>query len=497
MNEQTKKLLILVAGALYFNFLFWKQSLGINLPLFTLILIPVMLSVNGGKRFKLNLMLSLILALFTALQVVWINNFLSIFLHFVSWFLVAGYVFQPSLRLPELAVLTSWLNHLKLKPALLPLFRLLPKNEKRTRRSYSFVRLSILPLIVFFVFLFIYKKAVPTFDIFLGDMFSSISDFFDWIFRGISMDHILFVLFGIFLINGLVFNYRIKFLAETDASLSEDLTRKRSRPFAGFLRDYRFQNKITLLLKKEYLGGLILLFLVNMLLLMVNIIDISTIWFDFEYTQGFNLSQFVHEGTYLLILSILLSMTIILYLFRGNLNYYPKNKWILLLAYLWMIQNMILLISVGIRNYHYIAHFDLTYKRIGVYVFLAATFIGLFSMLYKIAFRKTFFFLMKFNSWSVIWILVLTASFNWDAVIAKHNLDHSGPRPIDRFYLMRLSDKSLPVLYENRDMLNVHQLEQLDYRIDQFVNKELEQDWQGWNYADYIVLQKLKLLDAF
>ena len=65
--------------------------------------------------------------------------------------------------------------------------------------------------------------------------------------------------------------------------------------------------------------------MVNVLLLVVNIIDINWLWIDFNPKSIDNLSQLVHEGTYVLIFSILLSMAIIEYFFRGNINFYKKN----------------------------------------------------------------------------------------------------------------------------------------------------------------------------
>ena len=69
----------------------------------------------------------------------------------------------------------------------------------------------------------------------------------------------------------------------------------------------------------------------NVLLLVVNAIDINWIWFGFKPAPGFDLTQFVHEGTYVLILSILVAMGIVLWFFRRNLNFYepglPLLRW--------------------------------------------------------------------------------------------------------------------------------------------------------------------------
>jgi hypothetical protein len=78
-------------------------------------------------------------------------------------------------------------------------------------------------------------------------------------------------------------------------------------------------------LKKEFIAGIFLLLILKSLILVVSSIDIYWVWFNFKW-EGQYLKQFVHEGTYLLILSILISIALILFLFRGNHNFYKKIK---------------------------------------------------------------------------------------------------------------------------------------------------------------------------
>ena len=56
-----------------------------------------------------------------------------------------------------------------------------------------------------------------------------------------------------------------------------------------------------------------------------------------------------------------------------DLNFYQKNKWLRYGAYAWLFQNAVLVVSVLFRDYYYIAHMGLAYKRIGVLVFFASS----------------------------------------------------------------------------------------------------------------------------
>jgi hypothetical protein len=115
--------------------------------------------------------------------------------------------------------------------------------------------------------------------------------------------------------------------------------------------------------------GLIFVFMMNALLVLLNIIDIQFTWIGFDPAQVDNLAYYVHNGTYLLIFSIVMSMLLLLYFFRGNQNFYTKNRFLKFGAYFWIVQNAFMALSVGLRNLYYIEYYyALSYKRIGVMI---------------------------------------------------------------------------------------------------------------------------------
>ena len=250
------------------------------------------------------------------------------------------------------------------------------------------------------------------------------------------------------------------------------------------------------LLKNEFRTGIIMIVLVNILLLIINVIDISTIWINFEYTTSFDLKQFVHEGTYLLILSILLSIGIMIYFFRKNLNFYPNINILKIVSYIWIVQNVILLTSVIIRNSHYIHYFGLAYKRIGVFFFLALVVFGLVTLYFKIKNKKTTFWLIKFNSWAVYIGFVLFAVPDWDIIIAKHNLSHPIRNNMETSFLLTFDNKALPLIDQNKEILkqstqyNTYQYFYDSYetvyenRVNEMMKKYEEKSLLSWNYAD-------------
>ena len=95
-------------------------------------------------------------------------------------------------------------------------------------------------------------------------------------------------------------------------------------------------------------------------------------------------SNQVHNGINALIASIIIAIIIILYFFRGNLNFYKNNKKLKVVTFIWIFLNLILVINIVIKDCQYIYYFGFTYKRIGVLVYLLLTLIGLFTTFIKV-----------------------------------------------------------------------------------------------------------------
>ena len=119
---------------------------------------------------------------------------------------------------------------------------------------------------------------------------------------------------------------------------------------------------------------------------------------------------------------------------------------------------------------------------------------GLAYLYLKIKEKRSFFYLLRRNSWAIWGILLVTASVNWDIGITKFNLSDI-PRSQDvdlRFLAYTLSDKNLYFLEENSIELSKKitpkylSIEKMikDKRF-QFHKRTKDYTWLSWNYADY------------
>jgi hypothetical protein len=496
-----------IALTLIFNLLFWHEKLGVNLLLFIFLLTIAAFVLNKDSIKSKNAMLVMLALLYSCGMVIYNNSIFSSFACISSFIVLVGYIHQPEMKTVLSALFTS-LGSFSLFPYNVLEETRLAKNRFRVfAKVLKAVKLGFIPVIVFFVFYGIYAYANPIFNNYSNSFWDWIKQFLNQLLIDYPPERFIFIFFGLFIITGVLFNRNVRVFLKIDKSFLGELIRDKYKKLVSriddrfdygrmFKRIFKFKMNS---LKTEYKTGVILIILVNFLILILNIIDISFVWFGFDSSRVDNLAYFVHEGTYYLIFSILLSMAILLYFFRGNLNFYSKNSLLKYGAYLWITQNGIMAISLILRNYYYIEYYyALSYKRIGVMIFILLTFIGLVTMFIKISGRKTIFYLLKVNGAAIFVVMILMGSLNWDENIAKFNLQNPDKRSIDVEYLFSLSDDVLPVLDEHKELLNQNfyfregwrryqnnGLEELKTRVRNFLDSQNGYTWLSWNYTDW------------
>lgn len=490
--KKTIKVVVLLVGTVLFSILFWHQKIGFNAAIFTVFVIASLLYFYPESIKSKNAVIIYIGTLLTSIAIFFYSSILSIFVWICSLLLLQTFVHYSEFRTILYGSFSAFLEYITS-------FALFAenstKNEKTGRKSkkiFKILRLIIIPFFVFFIFLWIYRAAVPTFDSIVERIFFAIDNWFRNIFKDISFDFIFMLLWGFATMAWYYYKRRNNVLLEEEKKYSDVIKRQKGKELFNISNPRGLKP----LLKFENSIAIILVISVNVLLFTVNVIDISTIWFSFKYSLGFDLKQFVHEGTYLLIISILLSMAIMLFFFRLNINFYSKNKFLKNLSYLWIFQNTVLLISVVIRNLHYINHFALAYLRIGLFFFLLMVIVGLITLFIKIKNVKSLFYLLRVNTWALYIAFVIFAMFDWDTIIAKYNLEHYPKAFVEASFMLTLDAKTYPFLDKKRELLNQpdslnsykrfdsdYQTE-FDNKILEFMEKQKQISWLSSNIAD-------------
>ena len=264
-------------------------------------------------------------------------------------------------------------------------------------------------------------------------------------FNFISIDWCIFTVFGFFLLFGLFKQYVIRNVNDADIQSPDNLQ--------TITLDQHLLTDLgkTLSVPNELLTGIILFCMLNVVLLCVNGIDVFYMWIANRLPAGITIAEYLHDGTDTLIISIIMAIAVILFVFRGFLNFFERNKWLKALAYLWITQNAILVITTANRNWWIIESSGLTRRRIGVYVYLLLCLVGLTTAFIKVMERKSNWFLFRKNAWVFYAVFIISCFINWDELIVNYNCKNFKELElgyIDRGYQAQLSHTSLATLFE-------------------------------------------------
>jgi hypothetical protein len=480
--------------ALLFSYLFYKQSLGINFLIFEFCALALLFIF---KQIDLtNPKIKFALAGFGISIISFVWNF-SAFAFIVN--LLFSIYFIGILSYPLLK------NHFNsfffgISSMFLSIFKFIKclnssaKSRNSAIKKIWKTKIYLIPISIILIFVTIYRNSNPYFNSIVISFEKYTINKIPNLFEYIDENWLFLFVVGTLLSSFIIFRSTLADLVQYDRNSKDQIIRARKR--------MHFDSKPNALHTEAKLGVL-LLFILNGILMVLNSIDIYWVWFNFKW-DGTILKQFVHEGTYLLIFSILLSIVIVLYYFRANQNFNPKIKRLKTLSYLWIAQNIILCISVGIRNYWYIDYFNLAYKRIGVIIFLLITIYGLYTVYLKLKHKKSFGYLLSKNTYSILFILLFFSLFNWDVLIAKYNFRNANKAFLHLDYMQTLGDKALPYLEKSLyELTSIKQQQQVIFRFDtvylsaeeyvnsinnrktEFLKKDENIDWRSWNYSEY------------
>ncbi len=490
-----KKNLAFLGFLLTFHLLFWQQGPGLNLSLFTLASVVWFYAnkpFSKPKKLEVLLASSFLICSFSHLL---INSYLSTVMSAFTFITFYSYLHLRNHSVAENFV-NGALAFFSFRNPILPAPLLNPTKPKPAGLLYT--RLIWIPLLFFVLYFIMFLAGNPIFK----DLSETAFGRFFKLFENISWPYFFFTLLSLIVVRWLFLKKR-----KNKLNLSADNTLVRTRA-KGF-RYFRGME-----LKHEYLTALILFALLNVLFVTVNFIDIKWIWFQFEVPTGFSLKDFLHDGVLYLILSLLLSMVLVFYFFRKNLNFYPNNVWLKRLALFWVFQNGILAISVIIRSFYYIGFHGLASGRIGVLVFLTLVFFGLVSLAIKISTQKNSAFVLRINSAFALILLSVCTTVNWDGLIANVNLNHAHANEIDVNNYLNLNPQVYPIIFANLDKVetqirqhnnndtrwisydNIDDFkERLLYKSERYLNERAQyRSFNSWTWADAHAQKQLTTL---
>lgn len=484
---------LLVLSVALYSWLFYHQSPGLNMLLFSVALIIMLLIRNKSLVKDTAWYVAASGSIVSGVCVMLYGTWLSFAANLVSLSLLSALSISrgSSVIMAGIYSVYSYLSSIG--------FMIVDFIERRSQKNnpvgnkfWIKLVIGVGIFIVIIVFFILYRQSNPLFK----DLTDKINlDFISW-------PWVRFTFLGFLVLYGFFYSRNFPGVYRWDINIPQNLNKEKSLENGNML----FGKKVNE--KGERVSGVVLLALLNVMLLVVNVLDIIYLWVTKQLPEGMTLSDYLHQGTTTLIISIIFAILIILFYFRGYINFSEKNKNIKWLAFMWLLQNVFVLISTGYRNLLYVSEYNLTYKRLGIYIWLTLTLIGLITTIYKLYGKKTNLYLIKANGWAFFIFFVLFACFNWDSVITKFNIQNS--KSIDKNYLVELnSPTNLPDLLvlpaDGRDFMKDMEPDydyydksyfdklfyrgnytaKLHKRLFDFLDNRSSVGWQSWNLGAY------------
>lgn len=495
--EKKRTILIILLSIIIFTFLFHRQSLGLNLLIFELFVFCLLIftrQFHFRGKYPITIGLGV---LFSA--VIYVINYsaFALVMNIIMGFIFIGVLIYPKAKSLLSSLGLSFLNLFNSQAGLIKMITTSELRGKSIGKRLLRLSIFIIPIIIIIIFIAIYSNSNPVFNDLLKDIGSYINVNITSIFKHFDSLILLTILLGLLISNFIWIRISNKHIVDMDDQSGDTLTSGQED----------ISNKKSV--KNEYRSGIFLFLVLNIILLVLNLTDINWVWLNFEW-EGQYLKQFVHEGTYLLILSILISMALVLFYFRGAINFFTNNKLLKYLSIIWLAQNAFLALSVAIRNFWYIEYFSLAYKRIGVFIFLLIVLYGLYTIVIKVLKKKSALYLLRKNIFAVLIVLLFSSFFNWDIIIAKYNFKHSDESFLHLNFMAKLSDKTLPYLdipLAELNSIELLQKQQFPF-AEEFMspneyryiinNRKLEfkEKWEAktflsWNLAEYLAYKRM------
>lgn len=479
--------LIYLLGLILFHILFWKEGIGLNMVIFTLELIVFQRKRSALQRVELYYAIPYLLSV---VGVLFVGTNFSIVALIILSVTYLGYLTNR-----QTSALENFANSLLSVVTFSKWDIAIVDTSKYAKIKLPFGRvitITIIPLVILVLFYSFFVAGNPVFEHFHKRTFAHFIRFVE----DINFIWVMFMLLGLVMVRWGTLKYRNPFI---QINPSDVLLRTKTRP-PGLYTD----------LKREYQIAVVTFASLNALFLLANLMDVYWVWFQFDLTGNISLKEIVHEGVGWLIAITILSAGMLLYFFRKNLNFFPNNKWLVRLAVIWTIQNIVLAISVAIRTYHYIGFHGLAPKRIGVIIFLIIIATALVGVSLKIRKLKTTAWVTRLTSLVGIGTLAVCAIIPWNRWIASVNINHSVPHEIDVDYYLALGPQAYPYLldhlgeieqqYEAHShnerkwvYLNIDEFKyDLHYKCTRFMREYESTGWPSWTPAKNVTYMKLR-----
>jgi hypothetical protein len=188
------------------------------------------------------------------------------------------------------------------------------------------------------------------------------------------------------------------------------------------------------------------LVLFNLLFAVQTVMDIHYLWRGAALPDGMSYATYAHRGAYPLIVTALLAAAFVIVAMRpgSGAERSPRMR---ALVFLWVAQNVLLVVSAMLRLNLYVSTYLLTYWRIAAFIWMLIVAIGLILIVVRIVTYRSNAWLVSANA-VVLALTIYVCSFvNFANLVATYNVSRGrDARPIDVAYLAALGPQAIPAI---------------------------------------------------
>ncbi|RUU28791.1 DUF4173 domain-containing protein [Mesorhizobium sp. M6A.T.Ca.TU.002.02.2.1] len=241
----------------------------------------------------------------------------------------------------------------------------------------------------------------------------------------------------------------------------------------------------------------------NILFAMQTALDVTYLWGGIALPDGLTYAAYARRGAYPLIVTALLAAGFVLAALRPG-STTSGDPLIRRLVYIWVAQNIMLVVSSILRLDLYIGIYALTYWRIAAFVWMGLVAAGLALIIARIALEKSNEWLLSANLLTLSMTLYACCFINFAALIANYNVEHSFEMTgqgteLDFWYLRSLGPDAWPALdrfLEHQGKTNAASVS--SYRElarllgqDEAHYRARQENWRAWSFRDWRLLRTL------
>lgn len=236
----------------------------------------------------------------------------------------------------------------------------------------------------------------------------------------------------------------------------------------------------------------------NALFAVQTVLDLAYLWGGTALPEGMTYASYAHRGAYPLIATALLAAAFVLAAMRPA-GAAEQSPLIRRLVYLFIAQNVLLVVSSIFRLNLYVEVYSLTELRVAAGIWMGLVAVGLVLILARIALGRSNKWLVAMNLTSLGLTLYICSFVDIPALIARFNVDHSYEltgqgTPLDLYYLSCLGPAAIPALDAYIDRADPV----LDLKEARLTRNELavnfvrrDRDWRGWSFREWRLEQYL------